>query len=68
MYIKNKLKHKIVLLTGLLSLIFLVNFVNSEMFTAISEMEELLETEAVLVGNLQAYISAHEEKLNFLKR
>lgn len=41
---------------------------NAEMFTALSEMEELLETEAVLITNLESYIEAYEEKINFLRR
>lgn len=45
-----------------------LHFVTAEMFTALAEMEELLDTETVLVANLEAYISAHEEKLKFLKR
>lgn len=40
----------------------------AEVFTAMAEMEELLETEAVLINNLEAYVEAHEYKLNYLKR
>lgn len=40
----------------------------AEVFTAMSDMEELLETEAVLINNLEAYVAAHEAKLNYLKR
>lgn len=39
----------------------------AEVFTAMSDMEELLETEAVLITNLEAYVAAHEAKLNYLK-
>lgn len=31
-------------------------------------MEELLETEAVLINNLEAYVAAQEHKLNYLRR
>lgn len=41
---------------------------NSEVFTALAEMEELLETEAYLISNLESYIATQEQKLNFLKR
>lgn len=43
-------------------------FCTAEVFTAMSDMEELLETEAVLINNLEAYVAAHETKLNYLKR
>ena len=41
--------------------------VNSELFTALVEMEDLLETEAVLITNLENYIQVQEEKLDFLR-
>lgn len=40
----------------------------AELFTAITEMEDLLDTEAVLINNLEAYVEAQEKKLNFLRR
>lgn len=43
-------------------------FVNTELFTALVEMEELLDTEAVLIGNLESYIKIQEQKLQLLKR
>ncbi|GAB0097676.1 Prolyl 4-hydroxylase, alpha subunit [Sergentomyia squamirostris] len=46
----------------------LINVVRPEMFTALVEMEALLETEAVLITNLGQYIRAQEEKLKFLKK
>lgn len=52
----------------LLGVLFYLHITSAEVFTALAEMEELLDTEAVLVANLEAYISAHEEKLEFLKR
>lgn len=41
---------------------------SAEVFTALSEMEELLETEVVLINNLEAYVAAQEHKLNYLRR
>lgn len=40
----------------------------AEVYTALSDMEELLETETVLINNLEAYVSAQENKLNYLRR
>lgn len=42
--------------------------VNSELFTSLADMEEVLETENVLISNLEGYIKAQEEKMTFLKR
>lgn len=44
------------------------NEVQSEVYTALVEMEELLETEAVLISNLNKYIDIQQEKLDFLKK
>ncbi|BFF93066.1 prolyl 4-hydroxylase subunit alpha-1-like [Drosophila madeirensis] len=41
--------------------------VNGELYTALAEMEELLETESVLITNLEGYIRVQEDKLSFLK-
>lgn len=41
--------------------------VNSELFTALVEMEDLLDTEAVLITNLEHYLQAQEDKLDFLR-
>lgn len=38
------------------------------MFTALAEMEALLETETVLINNLEGYIQAQEDRLDYLKR
>lgn len=40
---------------------------SAEVFTALSEMEELLESEAVLINNLEAYVAEEEQKLNYIK-
>lgn len=63
----NSNKSHILIGAGTLVL-FLINFCTAEVFTALAEMEELLETEAVLIGNLQSYIDAQEEKLDYLRR
>jgi len=49
-------------------LIFVGGPVNGEVYTALAEMEELLETESVLITNLEGYIRVQENKLNFLKK
>lgn len=53
-----------------LALIWLanINLVQTELFTALADMEELLETEAVLITNLENYIQMQEAKLEFFKR
>lgn len=45
-----------------------MRFCAAEVFTALTEMEDLLDTEAVLINNLEAYVEAQEKKLNFLRR
>lgn len=42
--------------------------VRCEVYTALVEMEELLDTETVLMDTLSSYISAQEERLETLKR
>lgn len=67
----NKMCHKVSKLNIaiiLISSIFTITIVNGELFTALAEMEEVLETEAVLISNLENYISAQEQKLIFLRR
>jgi prolyl 4-hydroxylase len=57
--------------TALLLLVCILNLstpTNAELFTALVEMEELLETETVLMTNLNNYIGTLEDKLEFLKR
>lgn len=39
-----------------------------QLFTALTDMEEVFETESVLIANLEGYILAHEEKIYFLKQ
>ncbi|XP_054081774.1 prolyl 4-hydroxylase subunit alpha-1 [Zeugodacus cucurbitae] len=40
---------------------------NSEVYTALAEMEELLETESVLITNLNGYLKVQQQKLDYLK-
>lgn len=40
----------------------------SELYTALADLEELLQTESVLISNLQSYIDAQEQKLELLRR
>lgn len=58
----------IVIIAAGLSLMIMIKTTKAEVFTALSEMEELLETEAELINNLESYIAAYEEKLRFLKQ
>ncbi|KAG7202165.1 hypothetical protein KM043_015847 [Ampulex compressa] len=39
-----------------------------ELYTALADMEELLETEAVLIDTLNGYIKAQEQRLATLRR
>lgn len=41
---------------------------DGELFTALADMEELLQTESVLITTLQGYITAQERKLELLRR
>ncbi|CAD6992270.1 unnamed protein product [Ceratitis capitata] len=38
-----------------------------EVYTALAEMEELLETESVLITNLDGYLKVQQQKLDYLK-
>lgn len=40
----------------------------AELYTALADMEELLETEAVLIDTLNGYIKAQEERLATLRK
>lgn len=56
------------LLGGILSILLMLGTCTAEVYTALAEMEELLDTEAVLIANLVSYVDAQEEKLNYLRR
>ncbi|XP_065087046.1 prolyl 4-hydroxylase subunit alpha-1-like [Ochlerotatus camptorhynchus] len=58
-------------MSSLLALVLLLltfHTVSTELFTALADMEELLETESVLIANLDNYIRVQENKLNQLRR
>lgn len=40
----------------------------AELFTAVTDMEGMLDTETVLINNLESYVEAQEEQLNYLRR
>jgi prolyl 4-hydroxylase len=44
-----------------------ISVVTPELYTAVTEMEELLETEALLIDNLENYISVTSKKLEYLR-
>lgn len=48
--------------------LLLLQCVSSEVYTALADMEELLQTEAVLINTLQGYLTAQERKLDLLRR
>lgn len=48
--------------------VVLIGLSTAEVFTALTDMEELFETEAVLINNLELYIQAQEQKLDYLRR
>lgn len=45
----------------------LTHATNAELFTALADMEELLETESVLISNLENFISAQDIRLDLLR-
>lgn len=49
-------------------MVLMFSICTAEVFTALAEMEELLDTEAVLIANLISYVDAQEEKLSYLRR
>ncbi|KAG5881350.1 hypothetical protein JTB14_020600 [Gonioctena quinquepunctata] len=48
--------------------LFVASYVNCEVFTALADLEDLLDTERVLIGTLESYIRAEEQKIDLLKR
>ncbi|XP_030369739.1 prolyl 4-hydroxylase subunit alpha-1 [Scaptodrosophila lebanonensis] len=52
---------------GLLLVLGALCLCRAELYTALAEMEELLETESVLISNLEGYIRVQEDKLAYLK-
>lgn len=50
-----------------ISIMFFTKTGNCELFTALTDMEELIETEALLIRNLETFLLAQEEKLDFIR-
>ncbi|KAG5881337.1 hypothetical protein JTB14_020587 [Gonioctena quinquepunctata] len=48
--------------------LFVASYVNCEVFTALTDLEDLLDTERVLIGTLENYIRAEDKKIGLLKR
>lgn len=59
---------KTTLLTVTILLSLTARSIIAELYTALADMEELLETEAVLIDTLNGYITAQEQRLATLKR
>lgn len=57
-----------VLLLFYMVMISTFRIINGEVYTALAEMEELLETEAVLIANLEGFIDVQQKKLDYLKK
>ncbi|XP_065371276.1 prolyl 4-hydroxylase subunit alpha-1 [Calliphora vicina] len=65
-----ELRRKKTVTLPLLALFFLlctIKSINTEVYTALAEMEELLETESVLISNLEGFIKVEQQKLDYLK-
>lgn len=57
-----------VIVTALCAFVVLISQgVQCELFTALVEMEDLLDTEGVLITNLENYIRVQDEKLELLR-
>ncbi|XP_074029071.1 prolyl 4-hydroxylase subunit alpha-1 isoform X1 [Leptinotarsa decemlineata] len=52
----------------LVPFVFLASYTEGEVYTALADLEELLDTERVLIGTLENYIRAEEQKIDLLKR
>lgn len=59
---------KLVWCAGLVVFSWMMTGVEAELYTCLADMEELLETEALLMRTLDGYIQAQEEKLHVLRR
>ncbi|KAJ1521335.1 hypothetical protein ONE63_003011 [Megalurothrips usitatus] len=58
----------LVLVVGALLVLTSPYYGKAELYTALADMEELLETEGVLIQSLSTFIKAQEDMLNRLKR
>jgi prolyl 4-hydroxylase len=59
---------KLVWAASLIMFSWMVTGVHTELYTCLADMEELLETEALLIRTLNGYIQAQEDKLHMLRR
>jgi prolyl 4-hydroxylase len=59
---------KLVWAAGLIVSAWMLMRAEAELYTCLADMEELLETEALLMSTLDGYIQAQEEKLHVLRR
>lgn len=64
----NRLKIFKLLISTVCVQIFYLNQISGEKLTETTEMEDLLETEAYYISNLESYIASQDEKITFLKR
>lgn len=55
------------ILCFLLFVLFRTHQVQADVFTALADLEPLLETEHVLLDSLAAYLKYQEERINILK-
>ncbi|KAF7990836.1 hypothetical protein HCN44_000641 [Aphidius gifuensis] len=60
--------HKIAVLFTVAMCVNQQQFVSGELYTALADMEELLETESVLIDTLHGYIKVQEQRLATLRR
>lgn len=60
--------HKIAVLFTVAMCVNQQQFVRGELYTALADMEELLETESVLIDTLHGYITVQEQRLATLRR
>lgn len=58
---------KFMILFGFFSLLA-VQLSEADFFTAVADMEVLIETQAILIANLESYIEKQEETLNFIRK
>lgn len=56
------------LLVYLCSIFVTLRSVNGEVYTALVDLKEVLQTESVLLDTLEKYISAEQQKLDLLHR
>lgn len=51
-----------------LSIGYLVPIVRGDVYSAIAGMEQLIETESILIGDLDSYIEALENKVTYMRQ